>query len=482
MQALRGVTLLLLFFFLLFWLSSEYQKQKERLNKDINNIFSNVMRDIRFGDLEDLAVKLDQNPESFLTDTTQIVDSGTNNTIFLTQKLTDSTISRIPARDSTKPFGNLKISVSKNDDQVEKKSHSSSSISFVKATSQNDSVATSFEIDLSANVASVEEIEQIFKDTLFQSVALFEVFIEKVSTKDSIPNLAGLITKAHSGDFAGEYFYLANIQGYESFVIRRVMPQMLFSIFLFSMTTFSFWLIYKSLKQQQQLTQVKNDFIANMTHELKTPLTTVGVALEAINNFEVLRDPDKTREYLQISRNELGRLNLLVDKVLQLSKFEKQAPKLKMEHIYLDELIEQILQSMKLQFDKVKAIVEFNKLQDHIQLEADRLHITSVIYNLIDNALKYSKDQPQIKINLSQLGETIQLVVKDNGVGIPDAYQEKVFDKFFRIPTGDRHNVKGHGLGLNYVSGIVQQHRGRIELESQEGKGSSFSIFLPTKQ
>lgn len=444
------------------------------------------MKDIRFGDLEKLTRKLDENLDAFKSDTASLADSAMSQWRGSTQKIVDSTVKVVAPLDSTigtTLAGNLKISIKKDGGhKILDKSVSSTSISLIKATTTNDSTGTTFELDLSANVASIEDISEAFVDSLCQAIAVFDVSIEKVTNKDSIPSFEGISTKAYPGDFAGDFLYRANIQHYGAYLIGKVMPQMLFSIFLFSMTTFSFWLIFKSLKQQQQLTQIKNDFIANMTHELKTPLTTVGVALEAISNFEVLRDPDKTREYLQISRNELGRLNLLVDKVLQLSKFEKQAPKLKVEHIHLDELIEQILQSMKLQFDKVKAIVEFNKLQDHIQLEADRLHLTSVIYNLIDNALKYSKDQPKIKINLSQLGETIQLVVKDNGVGIPDAYQEKVFDKFFRIPTGDRHNVKGHGLGLNYVSGIVQQHRGRIELESQEGKGSSFSIFLPTKQ
>ena len=237
--------------------------------------------------------------------------------------------------------------------------------------------------------------------------------------------------------------------------------------------------IYRSLRQQKRLIALKNDFISNITHELKTPITTVGVAIEALSNFNALQDPKRTEEYLDISKNELKRLSLLVDKVLRTSLFEKQEPELKLEFFDLRELIDEILKTMKLQFDKFAANVKFEWSGNDFQLEADRMHLMSVIYNLIDNALKYSNQQPEIHIKLASQGKNLALHVSDNGLGIPKEYSNRIFDKFFRVPEGDRHDTKGHGLGLSYVASVIQKHKGQIKVDSQLGKGSEFTVTIP---
>lgn len=255
--------------------------------------------------------------------------------------------------------------------------------------------------------------------------------------------------------------------------------QLLLSVLLITLTILSFVFIYRSLLAQKRLTDIKNEFIGNITHELKTPIATVSVAIEAMKNFNALQSPERTKEYLGIAGLELNRLSLLVDKVLRLSMFEKQQLEMKYEWFDLKGLVKEVTDSMQLQFEKSGASVKLDFTGEDFSLMADRIHISSVLYNLFDNALKYSKGNPAIEINVEAKENDIQLMVKDNGIGIPAAYQEKIFDKFFRVPHGDKHNVKGYGLGLSYVAHIIAEHKGQVNVESEEGKGTTFIIKLP---
>jgi two-component system phosphate regulon sensor histidine kinase PhoR len=263
------------------------------------------------------------------------------------------------------------------------------------------------------------------------------------------------------------------------FFFRRLLPQILFSLVLVGFTVISLLLLYRNWQQQRRLTQLKNDFISNITHELKTPIATVSVAVEALKNFNALQDPVKTKEYLDISANELKRLTLLVDKVLKLSLFERQEIELKIDYFDLRILVEEVMASMRLQFEKYHAKLDIVSKGTDFYLRADKLHITSVIFNLLDNALKYSRVNPFVQIGLGAEPDQLILSVTDNGVGIPAAFKARIFEKFFRVPTGDRHNVKGHGLGLSYVSYVLERQGGEISVDSQEGAGSTFTVKIP---
>lgn len=263
------------------------------------------------------------------------------------------------------------------------------------------------------------------------------------------------------------------------FMARRIGQQALFSLVLVGFTVFSFLLLYRNWQQQRRLTQLKNDFISNITHELKTPIATVSVAVEALKNFNALRDPARTQEYLDISANELQRLSLLVDKVLKLSLFERREIELKNDYFNLKVLVEEVMTSMRLQFEKYQAQLTLETQGDDFHLRADKLHITSVIFNLLDNALKYSKLNPSVQVGLGAEAGRLVLSVTDNGVGIPAAYTSRIFEKFFRVPTSDKHNVKGYGLGLSYVSYVLQRQGGEIIVESREGIGSRFTVKIP---
>jgi two-component system phosphate regulon sensor histidine kinase PhoR len=162
-----------------------------------------------------------------------------------------------------------------------------------------------------------------------------------------------------------------------------------------------------------------------------------------------------------------------------MSQFEKTEPELKIETLDLKELVGEILNSMKLQFEKFRAQVNFETSNGNFFIEGDRIHLTSVIYNLLDNALKYSPLTPKIQVILNQFDDQISMSVKDSGIGISNEFKEKIFEKFFRVPTGDTHNVKGHGLGLSYVASVVEKHHGTIEVESDLGHGTQFIVNLP---
>jgi two-component system phosphate regulon sensor histidine kinase PhoR len=262
------------------------------------------------------------------------------------------------------------------------------------------------------------------------------------------------------------------------YLLGRITLPILFSIFLVGVTILSFVVLYKNLLRQRRLAILKNEFIGNITHELKTPIATAGVAIEALKNFNAMEDPVRTREYLDISANELQRLNLLVDKVLKLSMFEKKEIDLKYEAVDLRDVVNEVVTSMRLQIEKYHADVSVSQ-NGNTDLQADRLHMLSIVFNLLDNALKYSKGSPVIQIGLEGIDDAVVLTVADNGIGVAPEYKKKIFEKFFRVPTGDTHNAKGYGLGLSYVAHVVEKHQGQISVDSTPGGGTKFTITLP---
>ncbi len=276
-------------------------------------------------------------------------------------------------------------------------------------------------------------------------------------------------------------YYTASLTKVRSYLAGEIMPQILFSLLLTLVIATAFILMYRSIRSQQKLMEIKNDFISNITHELKTPVATVSVAIEALKNFRALDNPELTREYLDIAQNELNRLTLMTDKILKTSFFERGEMDFHTEKVDLEKMIRQILASMKLVFEKKNARVTFEREGTDFEMDGSPVHLTNMVYNLIDNSLKYSSENPEVRILLKSIPEQLMLSVKDSGVGIPAEYQKKIFEKFFRVPTGDVHNAKGHGLGLSYVAAIVKKHKGTISVESIPGQGSCFTVALPKR-
>lgn len=262
-------------------------------------------------------------------------------------------------------------------------------------------------------------------------------------------------------------------------ILKEITPQILFSSFLTFVIVASFAMMYRSLRSQQRLNDLKNDFISNVTHELKTPVATVSVALEALKDFHALDNPERTQEYLSIAQNELNRLTMMTDKILKASVFETQGVAFIPEKVNLSTIIQQVLSSMKLVFEKNKIRVSHTLEGKEFEILGSELHLTNVLYNLLDNALKYGRPNSSIDLKIENSDSHLELSIRDEGIGIAKEYQKKIFEKFFRVPSGDVHNVKGYGLGLNYVASVVKRHGGKIEVESEVGKGSLFIIRLP---
>lgn len=289
------------------------------------------------------------------------------------------------------------------------------------------------------------------------------------------------ITSTILTGFKTPYTYTALFTKVPHYLLGKMQMQIVGSTLLLLIVIIAFWALYYNLNEQRKLAAIKNEFISNITHELKTPIATVTVAIEALQRFNAMDNPERTQSYLNISAGELQRLSLLVDKVLKLSMFENKSIELNKEWMDVEALINEVISSMKLQFEKQKAVVTLHTDGNSFVINADKLHIASVVYNLLDNALKYSKNIPEISISLVHHETFIDLMVQDNGIGISKAYKDKVFEKFFRVPTDNRHNIKGYGLGLSYVAHIVQSHDGIITVDTQLGKGSTFTVKLPIK-
>ena len=295
---------------------------------------------------------------------------------------------------------------------------------------------------------------------------------------DSTTNTKGMRV-VYISEGLGFTEWIIDLKGHQLFILKKMVPTILFSLFLLGMICLAFWTLFTNWVKQNRLVAEKNEFINNMTHELKTPIATVGVALEAISNFDLTAEQEKTKEYIDISRNEINRLSLLVDKVLNIAAFDSSASKLKKEAVDIITIIEDIIHSMKLQLeDKSARIILQHDISGSIVV-GDKLHLSNVIHNIIDNALKYSTSDPKVDISINENNDSLILSFKDNGQGIPKEYLYKVFDRFFRVPTEDQHDVKGHGLGLNYVQNILHAHGGKITVESIENEGSTFTISLP---
>jgi len=263
-------------------------------------------------------------------------------------------------------------------------------------------------------------------------------------------------------------------------VFFRMRYYLLSSCFMVLLTGAVFYFILRLMRNQRLYAEARIAFTSNMTHELKTPVATVSVALESITKYNLVNDPEKLNNYLAISRNELQRLNLMIEKVLNLDQFDNGEAKLRTELFDVQTSLQQVVASMQLQTQKQSAVIEFKPSGEPCFVNGDPVHLTNVFYNLIDNALKYGGKNVNIQVGVKCDVHNISVSFRDNGPGIEDIYQSKVFERFFRVQNeADVHNVNGSGLGLNYVKYIVEKHSGKIKLQSEPGKGANFIITLP---
>lgn len=464
--------------FQVYWLKKNYDEEKKLLHLRTNLLFRESVNQCQVAKL-----KLDNNLDirvSSRSDAANMMNA-------MRSRIKKDTLKR-----STKVNSAFIISINKEDVSSSSNDHITIGNDSIKKTiryfdkppGKAELIQLLQGVDSLQDSVTIKEITDRYKAYLQKEKINLPFSIARKETQDPDNFLIPEMEEANAVTigFYRPLTFILNLQNTNRYLFKRLLIPLLVSVLLVGLTALSFLLMFRNMVKQRKLAELKNEFVSNITHELKTPIATVGVAIEALRNFNAMNDPQRTKEYLDISSSEIQRLGLLVDKVLKLSMFENKEIALHNEQVNLSELVREVMASMKLQFEKHQAIVTLETTGNNFTVEADKLHISSVIYNLLDNALKYSKGVPEIDIRLVTHEQHVALHVSDKGIGIPKEYKGKIFEKFFRIPGGDRHNIKGYGLGLSYVNHIIRRHMGFIEVKSELGAGSTFIVHIPYKE
>ena len=281
--------------------------------------------------------------------------------------------------------------------------------------------------------------------------------------------------------FVTPQYLTVNFLNQQNYLLQTMWVMLLLSSVIILILIFAFYYTISTISKQKKLSIIKNDFISNMTHEFKTPISTISLAAEMLNDDTIIKTPEKQSRFVKMIRDENKRLSVLVESILQTSILDKGEFKLKRSDVDVHDIINQAISNTQLLIDARQGSISVSLGASNAVINADKVHLTNIIFNLIDNAIKYTKDSPVIIVATKDVENGIEISIKDNGIGISKENQRKIFDKFYRVPTGNVHNVKGFGLGLSYVQAVVLKHNGTINVTSELGKGSTFRIILPNK-
>lgn len=268
-----------------------------------------------------------------------------------------------------------------------------------------------------------------------------------------------------------------SVKNYNGYLTGKILPQILFGVFLILLTALAFMLSYRSLRDHAIYNNLRNEFISNMTHELKTPVASISLALESLSKYNLRDDPKVMDEYLNLALSETRRLEDLVNRVLDHSALEESIQSLNFSETELNLLIGEVISVMQVKLQD-KGSIMFSPPGKKLMIKCDPLLLKGVILNLLDNSIKYTEDRPEIVIETGEEERNAIITVSDNGPGIPEEYHDKIFEKFFRVPSGNIHNVKGYGLGLSFASLVMKLHSGKISLRNLD-KGCSFILKIP---
>jgi two-component system, OmpR family, phosphate regulon sensor histidine kinase PhoR len=268
----------------------------------------------------------------------------------------------------------------------------------------------------------------------------------------------------------------------KAFLISQLWQTLSVSLLFVLLIIFSFGYTVNTVLRQKKISEMKNDFINNMTHEIKTPISTISLACEALSDKEIIRSEGLFENYINVITEENRRLEILSERILQSALLEKGEIILRKDAVNIHDLITEAANNIRLQVEKKGGTLITHLNAKSPTIDADRVHITNVLYNLLDNANKYTPHAPEILVTTEDSYSGVLIGVKDNGPGISKSNQKKIFEKLYRIPTGNIHNVKGFGLGLSYVKTIVERHGGSISLESELNKGTKFTVYLPAQK
>jgi len=458
--------------FQIYWLRNTYKVNEARFEKDVNEALNIAVEHLVVDHFRDnIVVKhiknendtIDFTNVNMITSTTTIVDSNLSIAFIGANELNQE---KIEAQQSIRLI---------------KKDITISDSTKVKVEELLNKTLTS----LSDHSIDLPQLDLLYQIELQQRDIALPYFLDYYradslydSTADKDAFAPSYQTNAIAGFLGNQSSVKANFPNRTIFLFRQMSFNILASLLLLIITTASFIYMLRIIFEQKKLSDIKNDFINNMTHELKTPISILSAANEAMTNFNILENQKKTKQYLGIFKNEIERLSGMVEKVLNIAIYEKANFRLKLEATDVKELLEELANRYEIVPHKDIKIDYENQLTNPV-LNLDKVHFANILNNLLDNAIKYSKDQIQIAIKSFEDAKSIIIQISDNGIGIAKNHQERIFDKFYRVPTGNLHKVKGFGLGLSYVKALMDAHKGNIDVKSDLGKGSTFTLTFP---
>jgi len=333
------------------------------------------------------------------------------------------------------------------------------------------------EIELSLN----QELENRGLDIEYEYGVYSNGLPTKVKSRKFKPSVS-TIYKAplfKDGEGASNFDLLISFPKKKKFLLQSILRMALLSLLFTLVIVVAYSGAIYQLIRQKQISEIKSDFINNMTHEFKTPIATINLAVEAIRNPKIIDDKSKVMRYLQMIRDENKRMHAQVENVLRISKLEKNQLDISKDRVDVHDIIQDAITHVELIVDDRGGYIETHLDAQRTEVLANDMHFTNVLVNILDNAVKYSEEAPKIDVFTEVVKNNIIIKVQDQGAGMSKAVLKKVFEKFYREHTGNIHNVKGHGLGLAYVKKIVEDHQGEVYAESEKGKGSAFFIKLP---
>jgi two-component system phosphate regulon sensor histidine kinase PhoR len=335
---------------------------------------------------------------------------------------------------------------------------------------------------------TASEIQELISEELqargLTSEFEFAVYSNQLATKvrskkfDLVPATTYSVPLFVNEDLGSNYLLYVNFSGKEKEVLSSILGMALLSLTFTAVIVIAYASALSQIFRQRQISQIKTDFINNMTHEFKTPIATINLALDALKNPKVKDDQEFLTRYLGMIREENKRMHAQVENVLRISKLEKNEIDLPKERIDLHEIVEDAITHVSLIVESRGGYINTHLDANKSSIDGNELHLTNVVVNMLDNAIKYTEGAPKIDVYTVNVKDSIVLKIVDQGIGMSKAVLKRIFEKFYREHTGDIHNVKGHGLGLAYVKRILDDHEAQVFVESEKDQGSTFTINL----
>lgn len=486
--------------------------QRERFESNVKKTLANVSNTIETNELDSYFEKFQSLDSKKRIDTavvsqlfTSLRNSNTNETINYTQIILEENYKLssplfdigLDSIDIKNIIGSSKIEVYNNSETSDKDLTKSPILNIVNSSRLTEAERNYFNKNIKAYIKTIPVYKRVSKEQIdsLLSVKLkennvnidyeFAIYSGDLSTKVHTENFENNKYDTYSVNIfydennQSKYKLLVNFPENRKFILSSISSMITLSVIFTLVILLTYSSALYQLMKQRKISEIKTDFINNMTHEFKTPIATINLALDAIRNPKTIEDREKVLRYLNMIKEENKRMHAQVENVLRISKLEKNELDISKDKVDLHDLIEDALTHVALIVEDRQGYIKTHLDALESTVLANETHFTNVIVNILDNAIKYSPEAPKIDVYTENVGNHILLKVKDQGSGMSKAATKRVFEKFYREHTGNIHNVKGHGLGLAYVKRIVEDHQGDVTVESEKDKGSTFTVRLP---